>query len=124
MFDSDGDLVIDPYEFESLWGYLTKWRGIFSQIDKDNSHTISRSELKRAFQILGYKFSDSFLQMVLNKFGNQTGNLQTLNFDDFVRLNCIINNLTVKFAQRDGQRSGHVLMGYEEFMHMVFESIM
>lgn len=120
MFDAEGDGKINPYEFEKLWNYLAQWRQTFNQFDKDRSGAIDRAELSQALQTMGYRLSDSFVAIALSKFDpDRTGNLR---FDDFIRLCCILNSLTMQFAQNDPQRQGRITVAYEQFLTMIFTS--
>lgn len=120
MFDAEGDGKINPYEFEKLWNYLAQWRQTFNQFDKDRSGAIDRSELSQALSTMGYKLSDSFVAIALSKFDPERTN--TLRFDDFIRLCCILNSLTMQFAQNDPHRQGRITVAYEQFLTMIFTS--
>lgn len=118
MFDREGDGQINPYEFEQLWNYLSQWRQTFNNFDQDRSGEIDRRELVTALQTMGYRLSETFIQITMAKFDpEKRGNLR---FDDFIRLCCILNSLTTSFAVHDPQRQGRINVTYEEFLTMVF----
>jgi len=120
MFDAEGDGKINPYEFEKLWNYLGQWRQTFNSFDKDRSGNIDRAELKQALEQMGYRLSESFVAIALSKFDpDKTGELR---FDDFIRLCCILNGLTMQFAQNDPGRQGRITVSYEQFLTMIFTS--
>ena len=115
-----GDSKILPEEFEKLWNYLIDWRQTFNRFDKDKNQVIDRRELNTALQLMGYKFSDSFINIALAKFDpDKTG---AIRFDDFIRLCCILSSLSEQFSKQDGRRTGNIMIGYETFMSMVFSS--
>lgn len=120
MFDVEGDGKINPYEFEKLWNYLAQWRQTFNNFDKDLSGEIDRQELSQALVTMGYKLTDTFVQVAISKF--DTDRKGTLRFDDFIRLCCILNSLTMQFANNDPQRQGRITVSYEQFLTMVFTS--
>lgn len=120
MFDREGDSQINPYEFEALWNYLSQWRQTFNSFDADRSGQIDKQELANALRTMGYRLSDTFIQVAMAKFDHdKTGNLR---FDDFIRLCCILNSLTTQFAAHDPQRQGRITVSYEEFLMMVCTS--
>ena len=120
MFDAEGDGKINPYEFERLWNYLAQWRQTFNSFDRDRSGHIDRLELAQALKTMGYKLSDAFVAIALSKFDPEK--TQNLRFDDFIRLCCILNSLTMQFAQNDPHRQGRITVSYEQFLTMIFTS--
>ena len=69
---------------------------------------------------MGYKLSDAFVAIALSKFDPEK--TQNLRFDDFIRLCCILNSLTMQFAQNDPHRQGRITVSYEQFLTMIFTS--
>jgi len=45
MFDRDQSGQIEIHEFQGLWNYLSQWRALFDQFDRDRSGTIDAGEL-------------------------------------------------------------------------------
>jgi len=45
MFDRDQSGTIELHEFQGLWNYLSQWRALFDQFDRDKSGNIDAGEL-------------------------------------------------------------------------------
>jgi Ca2+-binding EF-hand superfamily protein len=94
MFDRDDDYGVDVSEFCSLWQYLSRWRQTFDRYDSDHSGCISRDELGQALTVMGYIFSDLFVDMVYKKYNFQAES--DMQFDGFVQAILTIQVKTVK----------------------------
>merc|ERR1739847_258650 len=104
MFDRGGDQKINPLtlfekEFEQLWNFLAQWRNIFQAFDRDRSGKMDRNELGTALRQMGYAFSPTFINLAMVKFAGAYN--PHLEFDDFIRLCCVLNSNTQQFAARD-----------------------
>ncbi|KAE9553377.1 hypothetical protein FO519_003440 [Halicephalobus sp. NKZ332] len=118
MFDGNGDGAINFHEFQALWNYVNDWTRCFRGFDRDNSGNIDKGELTQALIQFGYRLSDEFITMLVQKFDRtHTG---SVNFDDFVQLCVVLQTLTAAFRDKDSDRDGVVTIGYEEFLKMVF----
>ncbi|KAI6182163.1 hypothetical protein M3Y97_00350700 [Aphelenchoides bicaudatus] len=118
MFDRDGDASINFNEFQALWQYVNDWSRTFRSFDKDQSGNIDKSELTTALTQFGYRFSDRFYNLLLQKFDRtRTGSIL---FDDFIQLCVVLQTLTAAFRDRDTDRDGVIQVNYEDFLSMVF----
>ncbi|CAD6196288.1 unnamed protein product [Caenorhabditis auriculariae] len=117
MFDSNGDGAINFGEFQALWQYINDWTTCFRSFDLDRSGNISKSELKNALTQFGYRLSDGFYDILLNKFDRSHNN--SINFDDFIQLCVVLQTLTASFRDADTDRDGVITVGYEQFLTMI-----
>lgn len=68
MFDRSHRGQLGFEEFKSLWKYIEDWRQCFLSFDTDKSGYISKNELKQALTTFGYHLSDSFYDLMMQKF--------------------------------------------------------
>ncbi|CAI4222501.1 unnamed protein product [Auanema sp. JU1783] len=118
MFDSNGDGAINFQEFQALWQYINDWTRCFRGFDTDQSGNIDRNELRNALTQFGYRLSEQFYNILMNKF-DRTHSGQ-INFDDFIQLCVVLQTLTAAFRDKDSDRDGVITIQYEEFLTMVF----
>merc|ERR1719340_627644 len=67
MYDRNSSGSIDVNEFQQLFNSINQWRGIFQGFDMDRSGTIEQAELTKAFQQMGYSFTNAFIDRLLSK---------------------------------------------------------
>mmetsp|Transcript_17421 Transcript_17421/g.41468 ORF Transcript_17421/g.41468 Transcript_17421/m.41468 type:complete len:220 (+) Transcript_17421:43-702(+) len=121
MFDKSGGGEIGFQDFCSLWKYINDWKTCFQQADGDGNGYINSSELQRTLSSFGYSLSPQFYPFMLQRFGKKDkGNM--IYFDDFINLNAMLRSLTDSFRQYDTQRTGHISVSYEQFLHMVMSA--
>ena len=113
MYDRDGSGTIDVTEFQQLFNSINQWRGIFQGFDTDRSGTIEQGELTKAFQQMGYSFTNSFIDRLLSKYDKRT---KKLTLDNFIVVNSQIKRLSDGFRHRDSMRNGQATMQYEDFI--------
>uniref|UniRef100_A0A7E4V7U6 Programmed cell death protein 6 n=1 Tax=Panagrellus redivivus TaxID=6233 RepID=A0A7E4V7U6_PANRE len=117
MFDSNGDGAINFAEFQALWQYVNDWTRCFRSFDRDGSGNIDRAELVQALTQFGYRLSDGFFSLLMQKFDRtHTG---SINFDDFIQLCVVLQTLTAAFRDKNTDRDGIITVQYEEFLKMV-----
>ncbi|KAI0983336.1 hypothetical protein GJ496_001084 [Pomphorhynchus laevis] len=118
MFDKDNTGSIEFHEFEALWRYVSDWEKCFRSYDTDNSGTIDKHELKTALKSFGYRLSDSFFELLIQKFDRRgRGDVA---FDDFIQSCVSLQSLTAAFRHFDTQQTGYITISYEEFLRLVF----
>ncbi|CAF0762399.1 unnamed protein product [Adineta steineri] len=120
MFDRDGSSTIDFQEFRDLWKYVSDWEKCFKKFDLDGSGSIDKHELKTALSSFGYRLSDNFYDLLIQKF-DRTGR-GTVAFDDFIQACVSIQTLTNAFLRHDRQQIGQITIGYEDFLTLVFST--
>ncbi|XP_063594162.1 programmed cell death protein 6-like isoform X1 [Penaeus indicus] len=118
MFDKKGSGTINFDEFGAVWKYVTDWQQCFRSFDRDGSGNISKDELKTAITTFGYRFSDKFYDVLMQRF-DRTGR-GGVYFDDFIQCCIVLHTLTQAFSQYDQDRDGVITISYEQFLHMVF----
>ncbi|KAI6234437.1 hypothetical protein M3Y99_00794600 [Aphelenchoides fujianensis] len=122
MFDRDASGSIDFNEFTALWEYINDWARVFRSFDRDGSSSIDKGELTNALTQFGYRLSDQFISLLMQKFDR--GHKNVLRFDDFINLCVVLQTLTASFRDKDTDRDGIITIGYEEFLHLVFSTKM
>jgi len=118
MFDKDNSGSINFEEFKALWKYITDWLNCFRSFDADRSGNIDRHELKSALTSFGYRLTDAFVDLLVQKF-NRDGTM-TIKFDDFIQCCVLLQTLTAAFRFHDTDLDGWIRISYEEFLTLVF----
>lgn len=118
IFDRDGTGNINFQEFCSIWQYVTDWLNVFRRFDSDNSGNINKGELKTAISSFGYRLSDTFFDVLVNKYDKQRRGV--ILFDDFIQICVQLQTLTNAFRAHDKQQTGVISIGYEQFLTMIF----
>ncbi|KAG5676916.1 hypothetical protein PVAND_006715 [Polypedilum vanderplanki] len=114
MFDADRSGTIDVYEFEKLFNYVNQWLACFKAYDRDGSGAIEEAELYAAFQQMGFRFSQQFIQFLIAI--NDPVNRREISVDQFIVLCVKIQRFTDAFRQRDQQQIGQITIGFEDFL--------
>lgn len=115
MFDRDGNGVIDVYEFQEIYDFISKWETIFVIYDRDKSNTLNKTELAQALkQVIGYEFSQKFLDALFISVDND--GRQQIDADQFIVLFVQMERFTNEFKQRDRQQTGEIAMDYDDFI--------
>ena len=63
MFDKDKSGTISLAEFGALFAYINQWKALFEGVDRDRSGFIEEGEFGQALQGMGYRFSQTFVQV-------------------------------------------------------------
>lgn len=82
LFDQDNNGTISCSEFAQLYKYITDWRRVFMQHDRDNSGSIDFQEFSATLAHFGYQLNPQFVQWLMMRFDRQR--LNKLGFDKFV----------------------------------------
>ena len=112
---------INIIEFKELWKFLIGWRKVFKYVDTNKSKTIDVKELKIAFEKENSNLTSDFLEFAFRKFDVEHS--KELNFDDFIRLCCIIQSMCNQF-HRKANKDGIVSVDLQGFMYMVFQGFL
>lgn len=113
MFDQDKSGTIDVVEFEKLFNYVNQWLNCFKAYDRDQSGAIEEAELGQALSQMGFRFSQQFVQFLI-----QINNPATkeISVDQFIVLCVKVQRFTDAFRQRDTQQQGTITIGFEDFL--------
>jgi len=117
MFNKQNTGTICFEEFGALWKYVTDWQACFRGFDRDQSGNIDKSELQNALSTFGYRLSDPFYTILMNKFDRSGKGI--IYFDDFIQCCVSLHILTSSFRKYDTDMDGVVTIGYEDFLTMV-----
>ncbi|MBN3273470.1 PDCD6 protein, partial [Polyodon spathula] len=121
MFDRDNKGGVNFNEFAGVWKYITDWQNIFRTYDRDNSGLIDKNELKQALTGFGYRLSDQFYDVLIQKFDRQRRG--QVAFDDFVQCCIVLQRLTDVFRRYDTDQDGWIQVSYEQYLSMVFNVV-
>jgi len=113
MFDLDRSGNINVHEFSSLFKYINDWKGLFERIDADRSGFIEEREFAQALEQMGYRFSQTFVRNLLNKYDPRG---RRLTLDNFIVASVQIKKLTDSFRNRDREMRGQATFSYEDFV--------
>ena len=121
MYDRDGDGTINLEEFKQLFCYLKDWRQAFHHFDADNSGSIERRELRQVLAQLKFNFEEKTIRNCMKKF--DVSNTDSLTADEFIRLCTVVHSLSSEFVNRDPEGAGSITLTQDEFLNMVFRSL-
>uniref|UniRef100_A0A8B9NY55 Peflin n=1 Tax=Apteryx owenii TaxID=8824 RepID=A0A8B9NY55_APTOW len=118
MFDKTGSGRMDVYGFSALLRFIQQWRNLFQQYDRDQSGSISFSELQQALSQMGYNLSPQFSQLLLSRYTQRSSN-PSIQLDRFIHICIQLQSMTEAFREKDTGLVGNVRLGYEDFLAMV-----
>ncbi|XP_016159227.1 PREDICTED: peflin isoform X2 [Ficedula albicollis] len=118
MFDKTRTGRIDVYGFSALLRFIQQWRSLFQQYDRDQSGSISFSELQQAFSQMGYNLSPQFSQLLLARYAQRSPN-PSIQLDRFIHICMQLQSLTDAFREKDTALVGNIRLSYEDFLAMV-----
>jgi len=113
MYDSNKSGTIDVNEFEKLFASINQWKAMFEGLDRDRSGRLEEGEVNQAFQQMGYRFTQTFVQNLLTKYDPRG---RKLTLDHFIVASVQIKRLTDSFRSRDREMRGQATLGYEDFI--------
>jgi len=113
MYDSNKSGTIDVNEFEKLWASINQWKAMFEGLDRDRSGKLEEGEVNQAFQQMGYRFTQTFVQNLLTKYDPKG---RKLTLDNFIVASVQVKRLTDSFRSRDREMRGQATLGYEDFI--------
>ncbi|NXR36656.1 PEF1 protein, partial [Zosterops hypoxanthus] len=120
MFDKTRSGRIDVYGFSALLRFIQQWRSLFQQYDRDQSGSISFSELQQAFSQMGYNLSPQFSQLLLARYSQRSPSPNpSIQLDRFIHICMQLQSLTDAFREKDTALQGNVRLSYEDFLSMV-----
>ncbi|XP_012431497.5 peflin isoform X1 [Taeniopygia guttata] len=120
MFDKTRSGRIDIYGFSALLRFIQSWRSLFQQYDRDQSGSISFSELQQAFSQMGYNLSPQFSQLLLARYSQRSPSAHpSIQLDRFIHICMQLQSLTDAFREKDAAMAGNARLSYEEFLTMV-----
>ncbi|KAM9267919.1 peflin [Morus bassanus] len=123
MFDKTRSGRIDVYGFSALLSFIRQWRNLFQQYDRDQSGSISFSELQQAFSQMGYNLSPQFSQLLLARYAQRSSN-PSIQLDRFIQICMQLQSTTDAFREKDTGLVGNVRLSYEDFLTMVVTRMM
>ncbi|XP_049676248.1 peflin isoform X2 [Accipiter gentilis] len=123
MFDKTRSGRIDVYGFSALMRFIQQWKNLFQQYDRDQSGSISFSELQQAFSQMGYNLSPQFSQLLLARYAQRSSN-PSIQLDRFIQICMQLQSTTDAFREKDTGLVGNVRLSYEDFLTMVVTRMM
>ncbi|XP_059686864.1 peflin [Gavia stellata] len=123
MFDKTRSGRIDVYGFSALLRFIQQWKNLFQQYDRDQSGSISFSELQQAFSQMGYNLSPQFSQLLLARYAQRSSN-PSIQLDRFIQICMQLQSTTDAFREKDTGLVGNVRLSYEDFLTMVVTRMM
>ena len=98
MLDEDDNGTLNFSEFQKLLEYISKWKVVFRQTDRNHSGTIEKDESFEALQKLGFDIPTAARAALFNRFAKKR---QYMDFDDFVACCCraeLMHNVFKKYG--------------------------
>ncbi|XP_042649854.1 peflin isoform X1 [Tyto alba] len=123
MFDKTRSGRIDVYGFSALLRFIQQWKNLFQQYDRDQSGSISFSELQQAFSQMGYNLSPQFSQLLLARYAQRSSD-PSIQLDRFIQICMQLQSTTDAFREKDTGLVGNVRLSYEDFLTMVVTRMM
>ena len=111
IVDADDSGTLDLNEFLDLIAYLYVIDLAFYAIDSNRNGKIERNELKRALKDVGYKFTDSQINVFFKMVDED--NSGTIEIEEFHTLSLFLREAKVLFSIADADGSGSV--SFDEF---------
>ncbi|KAH0627128.1 hypothetical protein JD844_002542 [Phrynosoma platyrhinos] len=121
MFDRENKGGVNFNEFTGVWKYISDWQNVFRTYDRDNSGMIDKHELKQALTGFGYRLSDQFYDLLIQKFDRQRRG--QVAFDDFIQCCVVLQKWTDVFRRYDTDQDGWIQVSYEQYLSMVFSVV-
>jgi len=121
LFDNDHSGQISFDEFVRLFDFVNQWRNTFMAYDRDRSGSINFHELKTALTNFGYRLSDRFYNLIMVRFTAKPKN--EVNFDNFIRVCVLLDNITKNFQVFDTNRTGVINISFEQFTEVFFSIV-
>ncbi|KAM6239899.1 peflin [Porphyrio hochstetteri] len=123
MFDQSRSGRMDVYGFSALLRFIQQWKSLFQQYDRDQSGSISYTELQQALSQMGYNLSPQFSQLLLARYGQRSCS-PSIQLDHFIQLCLQLQGSTHAFRERDTGLAGSLRLSYEDFLTMVLTHVM
>ena len=113
--------TVNLKEFEQLWEFLSLWRKLFKEYDKDDNGTLEKPEFESAVNKLGFKLQQNIIDIIFDRFDiSGSGRME---FDDFIRVCLILRDLGKKFKSKStDEEPDFALLSYNDFIEFVFTS--
>ncbi|XP_048367689.1 programmed cell death protein 6 isoform X1 [Sphaerodactylus townsendi] len=121
MFDRENKGGVNFNEFSGVWKYISDWQNVFRTYDRDNSGMIDKHELKQALTGFGYRLSDQFYDLLIQKFDRQRRG--QVAFDDFIQCCVVLQKWTDIFRRYDTDQDGWIQVSYEQYLSMIFSAV-
>ncbi|XP_062813608.1 programmed cell death protein 6 isoform X3 [Anolis carolinensis] len=121
MFDRENKGGVNFNEFTGVWKYISDWQNVFRTYDRDNSGMIDKHELKQALTGFGYRLSEQFYDLLIQKFDRQRRG--QVAFDDFIQCCVVLQKWTDVFRRYDTDQDGWIQVSYEQYLSMVFSVV-
>jgi len=115
MFDTRKTGSLDVNQFGALFTFIQQKKGMFESFDTDRTTFLSEGQLTEAFNQMGYRLSQQFLQSLATKYGSPPGS-RGLSLDNFVIMTTQVQRLTDSFRSRDTEMKGQATLMYEDFL--------
>jgi Ca2+-binding EF-hand superfamily protein len=116
MFDPQRNGKLDFKGFEQLYGYLTKMKGGFTQVDKDRSGTLDMNEVYQALGLAGFQIGNQSFQQIFVKFDRKKKG--ALDFDGYIEMCIFLGTMRNVFGYYDRNRQGVVSFNFDSFLQM------
>ncbi|KAK9879227.1 hypothetical protein WA026_004073 [Henosepilachna vigintioctopunctata] len=120
LFDLDQNGGLDIREFEILYYYIKQWVSAFNAYDKDNRRALDEVQLNFALKHMDIHFSSEFIKYLITRYNPDATRIP---LDQYI-VTCIqIQRYTDEFKHRDIEYTGHINVGYEDFLEMVMKCV-
>lgn len=120
LFDLDKNGGLDIQEFEQLYYHIKVWVNAFNTYDRNRTGYLDEKELDLALKHMEISFSPEFIRFLITR-NDPVG--RRISLDQFI-VTCVqIQKFGEEFLKMDQERSGTVLLKYEQFLEMILKCV-
>nr|XP_019944506.1 PREDICTED: calpain-2 catalytic subunit-like [Paralichthys olivaceus] len=116
LLDKDGSGKLGLVEFKILWSKIEKFLDLYKGKDVDQSGCMSSSEMRVAVDEAGFSLNNPLHQIIVARYSDAD---HSIDFDNFVCCLIRLESLFKTFKTLDKDGSGHVELGFLEWMNLV-----
>ncbi|CAN9510006.1 unnamed protein product [Ophioblennius macclurei] len=115
MLDKDGTGKLGLVEFKILWTKIDNFLKVYREHDKDNSGTMSSTEMRVAVEEMGFSLNNPLNQILVARYSEKD---LTIDFDNFVGCLVRLENMFETFQSLDVSGSGTIQLNLMQWLEL------